>query len=72
MTKYYLRLALFFTASGETAPARITAIATLANSCLIELRDLTPCRLRRTSVSELLDNQRFLTSRRVALAPLTD
>jgi hypothetical protein len=28
-------------ARGDTTPARIAAIAKLANSCLIELRDLT-------------------------------
>jgi hypothetical protein len=43
-------------------PARIAAIATVANSCLIESPDSTPCHLRRAifrNVSESLEKPAF-------------
>jgi hypothetical protein len=49
-------------ASAETMPARIAAIATVANSCLIEPPDSTPCHLRRAifrNVSESLEKPAF-------------
>jgi hypothetical protein len=61
-------------ASGETTPARIAAIARLANSRLKELPDSAPCHLRRAifrNVSELRINLQFLKTRRVSITPLT-
>ena len=59
------------TASGETTPARIAAIARFANSRLIELPDSTPCHFRRAifrNVSGFIRQPVLMTSRRVVRA----